>query len=50
MRFTSMTYNLMRVFEEISKTQDPEQVCPSDKNMPRHLKKRIKLQKNRLLC
>ncbi|WP_263458688.1 hypothetical protein [Bathymodiolus japonicus methanotrophic gill symbiont] len=31
MRLTAMSYNLMRVFEEISKTQQPELIHPSDK-------------------
>nr|WP_230987957.1 transposase [Bathymodiolus japonicus methanotrophic gill symbiont] len=31
MRLTAMSYNLMRVFEEISKTQPPELIHPSDK-------------------
>ncbi|WP_221900255.1 hypothetical protein [Bathymodiolus platifrons methanotrophic gill symbiont] len=30
-RLTAMSYNLMRVFEEISKTQQPELIHPSDK-------------------
>ncbi len=33
MRFTAMTYNIMRVFEEISKAQNPEYIHPSDKNI-----------------
>ena len=40
MRFTSMSYNLMRVFEEISKTHDPGLVHPSDKKYTESLKKR----------
>jgi len=39
MRLTSMSYNLMRVLDEISKRQDPELTHPSDKNTPKHLKK-----------
>ncbi|WP_221895182.1 hypothetical protein [Bathymodiolus japonicus methanotrophic gill symbiont] len=31
MRLTAMSYNLMCVFEEISKTQQPELIHPSDK-------------------
>ncbi|GFO73192.1 hypothetical protein BJAS_P3857 [Bathymodiolus japonicus methanotrophic gill symbiont] len=31
MRLTAMSYNLMLVFEEISKTQQPELIHPSDK-------------------
>lgn len=40
MRFTAMTYNIMRVFEEISKIQDPELVHPSDKKYTEALDKR----------
>ncbi len=40
MRLTSMTYNLMRVFEEISKTQDPDLIHPSDKKYTKTLEKR----------
>lgn len=31
MRFTAMAYNIMRVFEEISKAQNPQRIHPSDK-------------------
>ena len=31
MRFTAMSYNIMRVFEEISKVQEPEKIHPSEK-------------------
>lgn len=31
MRLTAMSYNLMRVFEEVSKKQQPELIHPSDK-------------------
>jgi hypothetical protein len=31
MRFTAMTYNIMRIFEEISKVRCPERIHPSDK-------------------
>ncbi len=31
MHFTTMGYNLMRVFEEVSKIQKPELIHPSDK-------------------
>ncbi|TXL03773.1 hypothetical protein BMR07_14285, partial [Methylococcaceae bacterium CS1] len=31
MRLTAMSYNLMRVFEEVSKIQQPELIHPSDK-------------------
>ncbi len=40
MRLTAMTYNLKRVCEEISKTQDPELVHPSDKKYTQSLEKR----------
>lgn len=40
MRFTSMAYNLMRVFEEVSKTQNPELIHPSDKKYTKALEKR----------
>ena len=40
MRLTSMTYNLMRVLEEVSKTQDPELTHPSDKKYTKALEKR----------
>ena len=40
MRFTGMTYNLMRVFEEVSKIQDPELIHPSDKKYTKALEKR----------
>jgi len=40
MRLTSMTYNLLRVFEEVSKIQDPELVHPSDKKYTKALEKR----------
>jgi len=40
MRLTSMTYNLMRVFEEVSKIQDPELIHPSDKKYTKALEKR----------
>ncbi len=39
MRLTTMTYNLMRVCEEISKIQDPDLVHPSDKKILKRLKK-----------
>jgi hypothetical protein len=31
MRLIAMRYNLMRVFEEVSKIQQPELIHPSDK-------------------
>lgn len=40
MRLTAMTYNLMRVFEETSKIQDPEMIHPSDKKYTKALEKR----------
>jgi hypothetical protein len=40
MRLTTMTYNLMRVCEEISKTQDPELIHPSDKKYNKVLEER----------
>jgi len=40
MRLTLMTYNLMRVLEEVSKTQDPELTHPSDKKYTKALEKR----------
>jgi len=40
MRLTTMAYNLMRVCEEISKTQDPELIHPSDKKYNKALEKR----------
>lgn len=51
MRFTAMTYNIMRVFEEISKIQDPELVHPSDKKYTEALDKRDQnAKKTRRLC
>ncbi len=40
MRLTAMTYNLMRVFEEISKKQNPALIHPSDKKYTKALEKR----------
>lgn len=40
MRLTAMTYNLMRVFEEISKIQTPELIHPSDQKYTKDLEKR----------
>lgn len=40
MRLTAMTYNLMRVFEEPSKIQNPEMIHPSDKKYTQALEKR----------
>ena len=47
MRLTAMTYNLMRVCEEISKIQDPELVHPSDKKYTQSLEKRQEIAKNK---
>ena len=47
MRLTSMSYNLMRVLEEISKTQNPDMIHPSDKKYTKALKKRERLAKKR---
>jgi len=40
MRLTAMSYNLLRVFEEVSKIQDSALVHPSDKKYTEVLKKR----------
>ena len=40
MRLTAMTYNLMRIFEEISKINDPQLIHPSDKKYTKALEKR----------
>ncbi len=40
MRLTAMSYNLMRVFEEVSKIQQPELIHPSDKKYNKALEKR----------
>lgn len=40
MRLTAMSYNFMRVFEEISKKQDPDLIHPSDKKYTNALEKR----------
>jgi hypothetical protein len=42
MRLTAMSYNLLRVFEEVSKIQDSELIHPSDKKYAEALKKRQK--------
>jgi len=41
MRLTTMTYNLMRVFEEVSKTQAPKHIHPSDKKYSKALEKSV---------
>ena len=43
MRLTAMSYNLMRVFEEVSKIQQPELIHPSDKKYSETLDKRQQL-------
>ena len=40
MRLTAMSYNLLRVFEEVSKIQDAALMHPSDKKYTEALKKR----------
>ena len=40
MRLTVMSYDLMRVFEEGSKIQQPELIHPSDKKYSEALEKR----------
>ena len=40
MRFTAMTYNLMRVLEELSKSQQTDLIHPSDKKYTKALEKR----------
>lgn len=40
MRLTAMTYNLMRIFEELSKTRNPQLIHPSDKKYTQALEKR----------
>ena len=43
MRLTAMSYNLIRVFEEVSKIQQPELIHPSDKKYSEALEKRQQL-------
>jgi hypothetical protein len=43
MRLTAMSYNLIRVFEEVSKIQQPELIHPSDKKYSDALEKRQQL-------
>ncbi len=43
MRFTAMAYNIMRVIEETSKTQNPDRIHPSDKKYNEALDKRQKV-------
>jgi len=40
MRLTAMSYNLLRMVEELSKIQDPELIHPSDKKYTEELEKR----------
>lgn len=40
MRFTAMSYNFMRVFEELSKRHDPDLIHPADKKYTKALEKR----------
>jgi hypothetical protein len=40
MRFTAMAYNIMRIFEEVSKAKNPERIHPSDKKYNKALEKR----------
>ena len=40
MRLTAMTYNLLRVAEEVSKVQNPDLIHPSDKKYTQALEKR----------
>jgi len=47
MRLTAMSYNLMRVFEEASKIQQPELIHPSDKKYSEDLEKRQHLAQKR---
>ena len=47
MRLTTMTYNLMRVCEEISKIQNPTLIHPSDKKYTKALEKRQKIAKEK---
>jgi len=43
MCFTTMAYNIMRIFEEISKANNPERIHPSDKKYNEALDKREKI-------
>jgi len=40
MRLIAMSYNFMRVFEEVSKQQEPELIHPSDEQYRKTLEKR----------
>jgi len=43
MCFTAMAYNIMRVFEEVSKVNKPEKIHPSDKKYNKKLEKRQRI-------
>ena len=43
MRFTAMTYNIMRIFEETSKENSPKYIHPPDKIHNEVLDKRQKI-------
>jgi len=45
-----MAYNLMRVFEEVSKIQNPELIHPSDKKYTKSLEKRDRTAKKGGIC
>ena len=47
MRLTAMSYNFMRVFEEISKIRQPEKIHPSDKKYIKALEKRQQVAKDK---
>ena len=47
MRLTAMSYNFMRVFEEISKIQHPEMIHPSDKKYTQALEQRQQVAKDK---
>ena len=47
MRLTSMTYNLLRVFEEVSKIQNSDLIHPSDQKYTKALQKRDQVAKKR---
>ena len=44
---TAMSYNFMRVFEEISKIRQPEKIHPSDKKYIKALEKRQQVAKDK---
>jgi len=46
MRLTAMTYNIIRTFEEILKTQNPELIHPAEKKYTKELeRKQLKAEK-----